>query len=58
MDEQRIRERVLVGYEQGPEAMAALVATLVAEAVASFTARVTALEAENAALRAIRRRTG
>jgi transposase len=56
MDEQRIRERVLVGYEQGPEAMAALVATLVAEAVAaavaSFTARVTVREAENAALRA------
>jgi transposase len=54
MDEQSIRERVLAAYAQGPEAMAALVATLVAEAlaeaVAPFTARIAALEAKNAAL--------
>jgi transposase len=52
MDEHRIRERVGAAYEQGPEAMAALVVTLVAEVVAPVTARVSALEAENAALRA------
>ena len=56
MDEQSIRARVLAAYEQGPEAMAVLVAVLVAEAVAEavapLTARVSALEAENAALRA------
>jgi transposase len=54
MDEESIRERVLVGYAQGPEAMAALVATLVAEAlaevVAPCTARIAVLEAKNAAL--------
>jgi len=52
MDEQSIRARVLAAYAQGPEAMAVLVAVLVAEAVAPVMARVRALEAENAALRA------
>lgn len=52
MDEQKIRECVAAAYAQGPEALAALVATLVAEAVEGVVARVRVLEAENAALRA------
>ena len=50
MEEQSIRARVLAAYEQGPEAMAVLVAALVAEAVAPVTARIAALEAKNAVL--------
>ena len=50
-----MRERLLVTYQAGPEAVAAVVGMLVDELVAqqaSLTARVAVLEAENAALRA------
>ena len=52
MDEESIRARIVAAGEQGSGALVTLVATLVAEAVATLTARVSALEAENAALRA------
>jgi transposase len=52
MDEESIRARVVAAGEQGSGALVTLVATLVAEAVATLTARVSVLEAENAALRA------
>jgi len=55
MDTERMRARVLEASEQGPEGVVALVATLLSEVagqVTTLSARVTALEAENAGLRA------
>ena len=55
MDTERMRARVLDASEHGPEAVVALVATLLSEVagqVATLSARVTALESENAGLRA------
>jgi len=55
MDTESTRARVLDASEQGPEAVVALVATLLSEVagqVATLSARVTALESENARLRA------
>src|SRR5579871_758202 len=55
MDTERMRAQVLDAYEHGPEAVVALVVTLmsaVATQVETLSARVTALEDENAALRA------
>lgn len=55
MDTETLRARVLDASQQGPEAVVTLVATLLSEVavhVETLTARVTALEEENAALRA------
>jgi transposase len=55
MDTERMRAGVLDAYEHGPEAVVALVVTLMSEfatQVETVAARVTALESENAALRA------
>ena len=55
MDTESMRARTLDAYEYGPEAVMALVATLMSELAAqleTLTARVTALEEENARLRA------
>ena len=48
MDAERLRAKTLEAYRQGPDVIVALVAGLVAE----LAGRVTALEAENASLRA------
>lgn len=48
MDAERLRAKALEAYRQGPDAIVALVAGLMAE----LAGRVTALEAENAGLRA------
>ncbi len=55
MDTESMRARVLDAYQHGPEAVVALVVTLMSELAApveAVSARVTALEGENAALRA------
>jgi len=55
MDTESMRAQVLDATEHGPEAVVALVATLLSEVaaqVATLSARVTALESENARLRA------
>ncbi len=55
MDTENMRARVLDAYQHGPEAVVALVATLMSDLAAqleALSARVTALEGENATLRA------
>src|SRR5438067_3059678 len=55
MDTESMRARVLDAYQHGPEAVVELVATLMGELAAQLetvAARVTALEGENATLRA------
>src|SRR5689334_6760713 len=54
MDTESRRVRVLDAYQRGPEAVVELIATLLSELAAhveTLSARVTALEEENAALR-------
>lgn len=54
MNTERMRERALDAYQQGPDAVGALVVTLVSELVAqveTLSARVAALEEESAMLR-------
>ncbi len=55
MDTENIRARVLAAYQHGPDAVVALVVTLMSELavqVDTVSARVAALEGENASLRA------
>ena len=55
MDMESVRARVVDAYQQGPDAVAALVVALLSELAAQLetvSARVAALEEENAALRA------
>lgn len=55
MNEESVRARVVDAYQQGPEAIVALVGMLMSELVThleTVAARVTALEEENATLRA------
>jgi len=50
MDSESMRARVRDAYPHGPEAVATLLSAVVAH-VESLTARITALEGENATLR-------
>ena len=55
MDTESVRARVVDTYQQGPDAVVALVVALLSELAAhleTVSARVAALEEENAALRA------
>ena len=55
MDTESVRVRVVDAYQHGPDAVVALVVTLMSELAArleTVAARVTTLEGENATLRA------